>query len=179
MLFLTSITAMKRPVLLAVGCGAFGGGRAHTADWNSHWGRDGEGSTGFKITRLPAHDNELWMCFYLDRFLQHRHSASRPRLSLLVVCFPSFLSALSLLQSPGGAAAEDLNGTHRPLLAEHSRRIPKREQGRAEMNDRETDRAEAAAAAPAGTTAVKQCCGPHWTGSLRLSSHARPPSPKI
>lgn len=35
MRFLTSITAMKCPVLLAAGCGAFGGGRAHTADWNS------------------------------------------------------------------------------------------------------------------------------------------------
>lgn len=49
------------------------------------------------------------MLFYLDRFLQHRHSAQRLRLSDPVVCFPSFLSALSLLQSPGGAAAEDLN----------------------------------------------------------------------
>lgn len=32
---LTSKTLTKRPVLLLAGCGAFGGGGAHTADWTS------------------------------------------------------------------------------------------------------------------------------------------------
>lgn len=85
------------------------GKSSHTADRTSRRGQNGEDSAGFINTLLPAHDNEPKMCFYLDRFLQHRHSAWRLRLSVPVACFPSFLSALSLLGSPGGAAAEDLN----------------------------------------------------------------------
>lgn len=121
-----AIPSTNRPVQLSAGCVAFGGVES------SHRGpgqplRPGRRrSTGFINTRLHISDNGVKMRFYLDRFLQHRHSASRLRLSVLVVSFHSFLSPLSSLQSPAEASVEDLNLIHRPLPAEHSRRIPKR-----------------------------------------------------
>lgn len=76
-----TIPSTNCPVQLSAGCVAFGGVES------SHRGpeqplRPGRRrSTGFINTRLHISDNGMKMRFYLDRFLQHRHSASRLRLS--------------------------------------------------------------------------------------------------
>lgn len=92
-----AIPSTNRLVQLSAGCVAFGGVES------SHRGpeqplRPGRRrSTDFINTRLHISDNGVKMRRYLDRFLQHRHSASRLRLPVLVVSFYSFLSPLSSL----------------------------------------------------------------------------------
>lgn len=58
-------------------CGPETGVKARTADWSRRWGRDRQSNTDFTNTRLAATDNMLKANLHLDRFLQHRHSATR------------------------------------------------------------------------------------------------------
>lgn len=102
-------------------CGPETGVKARTADWSRRWGRDRQSITDFANTLLAATDNKLKRNLHLDRFLQHRHSATRLRLLALVVCFSSSLLIFSSLRR----FERRFETNTRPLPTEYSRRRAK------------------------------------------------------